>query len=81
MYWKQLTFDERKRIAEAYAAQAEALQLSDVKKLPREVKRKTRSQVLRMIFAERQARAAKAVRTREYRAAEETFTWQPMRRR
>ena len=79
MYWVKLTVAERKRISDAYALQAAQLQLSDKEDLPREVKRKVRAKVLRMIRAERRARTAKAQRTKAYRAAENTFTWQPAR--
>ncbi|HFH0421979.1 TPA: hypothetical protein ACGHOC_004684 [Salmonella enterica subsp. enterica serovar Bovismorbificans] len=81
MYWKRLSAGECKRISDAYAAQRATLHLSDREALPKEVKRKVRRIALKMIFAEREARAAKAQRTKEYRAAEETFTWQPVRRR
>ena len=81
MSWMKLTEAERKRINDAYAAQAAQLKLSGRVVLPREVKRKVRVKVLRMIRAERKARTAKAQRTKAYRAAENTFTWQPARRR
>ncbi|RCZ05602.1 hypothetical protein DTM14_27805 [Escherichia coli] len=37
--------------------------------------------VLRMILEERKVRSAKAMRAKEYRAAANTFTWQPVQRR
>jgi hypothetical protein len=81
MYWVKLTQTERKRLNDAYVEQAAQLQLSGREELPRDVKRKVRADVLRMIRAERKARSAKALRTKVYRAAENTFTWQPARRR
>ncbi|HFV5545562.1 TPA: hypothetical protein ACH9SK_005709, partial [Escherichia coli] len=58
MSWMKLTEAERKRINDAYAAQAAQLKLSGRDELPREVKRKVRVKVLRMIRAERKARTA-----------------------
>ncbi|MCA4846347.1 hypothetical protein IHV38_29475, partial [Escherichia coli] len=48
MSWMKLTEAERKRINDAYAAQAAQLKLSGRDELPREVKRKVRVKVLRM---------------------------------
>lgn len=81
MYLAKMTVSERKRINDAYATLAAQLQLSGKEELPRDIKRKVRANVLRMIRAERKARNAKAQRTRAYRVAENTFTWQPARRR
>lgn len=62
MYWVKLTQTERKRLNDAYVEQAAQLQLSGREELPRDVKRKVRADVLRMIRAERKARSAKALR-------------------
>ncbi len=78
---KKLTAAEQKRLNDAYAMQKTLLQLSDKDELPKEIKRTVRDVTLKMIFAAREAKAAKTLRTREYRAAEETFKWQPARRR
>ena len=76
-----LTKSEQKRVAAAYVLQADLLNLSNVEELPEDVKRKARDTALKMIRDERQARTAKAQRTKAHRAAEEAFTWQPVRRR
>ncbi|HIC1790681.1 TPA: hypothetical protein ACW0I5_004602 [Escherichia coli] len=78
---EKLTVAERKKISDAYAMQKAVLKLTDKDELPTEVRQRVRQVTLEMIFAARKAKAAKTQRTKEYRAAEDTFSWRPVRRR
>ena len=78
---RKLTPAEEKRIADAFVATAIAMGLKGNKKLPQEIKRRVRAQVLSAIENERKAQAAHDARRQEFEAGENTFTWQPLRRR
>ncbi|RZN44208.1 hypothetical protein [Escherichia sp. E13S3] len=78
---RKLTPTEEKRLADAFVATAIAMGLKGNPKLPQEIKRRVRVQVLIDIENERKAQAAQSARRQEFEAGENTFTWQPQRRR
>ncbi|HAX5111571.1 TPA: hypothetical protein JZG36_004597 [Escherichia coli] len=78
---RKLTPAEENRLADSFVATAIAMGLGGNKKLPREVKRRVRVQILIAIENERKAQAARDARRQEFEAGKNTFTWQPQRRR
>lgn len=81
MKHQKLTPAEEKRLAEAFVAQAMAMGLKANKKLPGAIKAQVRERVLNTIRAEREALKQQEARRTEYEAAENSFSWQPLRRR
>ena len=81
MRYKKLTPAEENRLADAFTATAIAMGLKGNKKLPKAIKQQVRERVLRAIDDERQAQAARDARRQEFEAAENTFSWRPLRRR
>lgn len=81
MKYKKLTSAEENRLADAFAATAIAMGMKGNQKLPKEIKQQVRDRVLRAIEDERKAQTARDARRQASEAAENTFTWQPQRRR
>lgn len=82
MKHQHLTEAETRRLAEAIAAEARALGfVGKEKKMPKETKRRIRARVLKAILDERTADRKRDTAQAEGREPEDTFTWQPQRRR
>lgn len=82
MKHQHLTEAETRRLAEAIAAEARALGfVGKEKKMPKETKRRIRERVLKTILDERTAARKRDTALAEGREPEDTFTWQPQRRR
>ena len=77
----RLTEAEERRLAEAIAAEARALGLTKKDKMPRETKRRLRARILKAILDERTANRKREAALSVGQEPEDTFTWQPQRRR
>ncbi|HBI5523602.1 TPA: hypothetical protein L6A21_32800 [Pseudomonas aeruginosa] len=78
---QRLTEAEERRLAEAIAAEVRAMGLHGRVRMPQETRRRIREQVLKAIFAEREADKKRETALAAGREPEDTFTWQPQRRR
>jgi len=72
---QKLTEYESRRLADALAAEVRAMGLHGRVRMPQETRRRIREQVLKIILAEREAAQAQGLEP------EDTFSWQPQRRR
>ncbi|MGU4220118.1 hypothetical protein [Escherichia coli] len=81
MKHQRLTEAEERRLAETIAAEARVLGLTKKDKMPRETKRRLRARVLKAILDERTASRKQETALAAGQEPEDTFTWQPQRRR
>lgn len=82
MKHQRLTEAEERRLAEAIAAEARALGfVGKEKKMPKETKRRIRARILKTILDERTADRKREEALAAGREPEDTFAWQPQRRR
>ncbi|EOD6656642.1 hypothetical protein ACFE4M_004647 [Salmonella enterica] len=82
MKHQHLTEAETRRLAEAIAAEARALGfVGKEKKMPKETKRRIRARVLKAILDDRTAARKREEAQAAGREPEDTFAWQPQRRR
>ncbi len=81
MKHQRLTEAEERRLAETIAAEARVLGLTKKDKMPRETKRRLRARVLKAILDERTASRKQKTALAAGQEPEDTFTWQPQRRR
>ncbi|ENN6995743.1 hypothetical protein ACAH15_005115 [Salmonella enterica] len=81
MKHQRLTEAEERRLAEAIAAEARALGFVGKEKIPKETKRRIRARVLKAILDERTAARKREEALAAGREPEDTFAWQPQRRR
>lgn len=78
---QRLTEAEERRLAEAIAAEARAMGLRGKDRMPQETRRRIRARVLKNILDERTAGRKREAALAAGLAPEDTFTWQPQRRR
>lgn len=78
---QRLTEAEERRLAEAIAAEARAMGLTKKDRMPQETKRRIRARVLKAILGERTASRKREAAQAAGREPEDTFSWQPQRRR
>lgn len=77
----RLTEAEERRLAEAIAAEARAMGLTKKDKMPQETKRRLRARILKAILDERTASKNREATLTAGQDPDDTFTWQPLRRR
>lgn len=77
----RLTEAEERRLAEAIAAEARAMGLTKKDKMPQETKRRLRARILKAILDERAASKNREATLTAGQDPDDTFTWQPLRRR
>lgn len=77
----RLTEAEERRLAEAIAAEARAMGLTKKDKMPQETKRRLRARILKAILDERMASKNREATLTAGQDPDDTFTWQPLRRR
>ena len=78
---QRLTEAEAHRLAEAMAAEARALGFTGKDRMPQETRRRIRGRVLKKILDDRAAGRKREAALPAGQAPEDTFTWQPRRRR
>ena len=78
---QKLTEAEERRLAEAIAAEARAIGLTKKDKMPQETKRRLRARILKAILDERTASKKREATLTAGQDPDDTFTWQPLRRR
>lgn len=77
----KLTEYESRRLADAIAAECRAMGGRGRGAIPRESRSRIRAQMLRVILDEREADKKRGMAQAEGREPEDTFRWQPQRRR
>ncbi|EPE7682094.1 hypothetical protein ACSOPP_004993 [Escherichia coli] len=77
----RLTEAEERRLAETIAAEARAMGLTKKDKMPQETKRRLRARILKAILDERTASKNREATLTAGQDPDDTFTWQPLRRR
>lgn len=77
----RLTEAEERRLAEAIVAEARAMGLTKKDKMPQETKRRLRARILKAILDERTASKNREATLTAGQDPDDTFTWQPLRRR
>lgn len=77
----RLTEAEERRLAEAIAAEARAMGLTKKDKMPQETKRRLQARILKAILDERTASKNREATLTAGQDPDDTFTWQPLRRR
>ncbi|EHW1683185.1 hypothetical protein K2805_005053 [Salmonella enterica] len=78
---QRLTEAEERRLAEAMAAEARAMGLTKKDRMPQETRRRIRARVLEAVLDERTAGRNQEAALAAGQEPEDTFTWQPQRRR
>ncbi|WP_106661844.1 hypothetical protein [Escherichia coli] len=78
---QRLNDAEERRLAEAIAAEARAMRLTKKDKMPQETKRRLRARILKAILDERTASKNREATLTAGQDPDDTFTWQPLRRR
>ncbi|EPO3921889.1 hypothetical protein ACT99I_004544 [Salmonella enterica subsp. houtenae serovar [1],40:z4,z23:-] len=78
---QRLTEAEERRLADAIAAEVRAMGLRGRVRMPQETRHRIRKQVLKAIFAEREANKKREAALAAGQEPEDAFTWQPQRRR